>query len=850
MKYVFVSRSAREPRVHGALHLLFLALGSTLALLAFAAPLEGGIQDEQEEDPEVLFETRLRMSLVRHKYFKHVDIERVDEGPYIFLVQKPAKADADYARTKAESYASLYAPVQAAFEERFVRPFDLVHRRQRYVIAILATTGDFDNYARAVNATWHYRSRVFYDRRLGAAIVHESPISPRDRAEEVHSARHALVHAMQAAIAETNGDLSSWAFEAMAHDLASRGRMDWDRERTQKQELRRLLLDGGKDELQRTHLLALGEFLNINHPGRLAAYLKKTAGIEFAQALHSSAFWSFYRQGALLHSFFLEELDGKYGPAYKGFLAGAFEGRETPQHFLEAMGRFRPEEIDADFRTWMDQVYRATWPDDELDGGALEEEVVVVAADANAGSAETSAPPKLNLAQVPSDAHLGWALACMRRGAAGEALEHLDRAEARATVDHQRERIARARARVDAWIDARRFHLEVLAARGSSIYLPLDGKKRKVSLREVGEMEIVVDGPRSPGVRIDVDTLDPKDLARRMKNTLPDELQWVRAYVGFLDRDPKWPSAARGAHELEGLKKDEASLEEILAAGDVAEQLFSLARMQTPRNVGEGEANLAAITAIRREHGERPMVSVNDAALDALARRQAGALFEKFDPWSHLRGRVQSPGGNRVRIIWEFEDASELEDFHRQQDYLKEQHKHLGGDTSGEGFRVEGGELLGDGEDCLYLPIDLAAPLDVRYELTLGSRGNPPENEDKIGVGVCDDRAGRFAWLLDCYFLELYTGTGLRKSYYSSIYYPGVAYNVRLSHDGTHLRHFLEDDELGAVAADRSEGALFLWIHSSSLMRIARLEVEGELTGDPLAGFRRHWVERRVAATR
>ncbi len=827
-------------------------LAVALLYLAFALGVRATQADSQQDESELdfleRFEKRLSHYLTRHKYFKHIDYERVDEGDFIFLIQRPPKSDADYVRNKTASYVALFEPLRAAFEERYVRPFGLSRPlHERYVIASLATTGDFENYARITSSGWHHRAHVFYDRNLCAAIIHESPISPRDRADELHSARHALVHAMQGAYARPGADLTSWPYEAMADHLACQGRMEWDRTRNQKEDIRRLLLDGAKEELRRSHLLDLGEFLQIRHPRGLASYLKKAADLDFTQSQHASAWWSYYRQAACLHSFLLEEADAKYATRYEGFLAGVFEGRESLQDFRDSFGSFDVAEIDRDYRNWMGALYRATWPEEELDHRSIEDEAVTPLALELEANAE--AVPLLNLREIPADGHLGRALVSMRAGKTGEALEHLERADRKAVGANQKGRIERARSRVEAWIDARSSHFESLLETGTPIYLPVNGKKRKVKLQEVKDGEIVVTIPNRSDVRIDVEALKPKDLARRMKSTLPPELQWVRAYVGFLEREPRWAGLARGTVQLAALKEDEGPLEEVLLTGEVAEQLCALASLAEARKPNEGEANLEAIARLRREHGSRPMIQMNEGALDALARGQAEKVFDLSDPWSLLKCRVKSAGRDRVLLSWEFEDEDELEDL-LPITYLTEQRKRLGGSKKGEGFYISAGALEGTGEDCRLLPVDLAAPLEVRYELSMGTQTQVGGDHDHVAIGICDDRQGRFTWLLGYFFLELYTQGELRTDYHEASFFGGVAYDMRLSHDGSHVRSFWEGKETGSVKADRDVGSIFLWLHSQAPIRIGRLEIEGRMTEDPFVRFRDFWVERKLEALR
>jgi hypothetical protein len=802
--------------------------------------------EELQSDPEKMFDFRLLKELSRHKYFKLIAYETIREGPFVFLVQSPAKPEPGYARNKAAEYTSLFEPIRAAFEERYVIPFELERRGpERFVVAVLATTGDFQNYARTIGASWHYRDHVFQDPALGASIIHESPISPRDRADELGSARHAFIHALQAAYLENAVNLSSWVFESMAGHMGGLGRMEWDRERIEKGEIRTLLSDGATEKLRRTHLLELAELLRISHPKTLATYFAKSADFNLTNADHASAWWSFYRQAGLLHRFLFEEREGRYAPRYETFLSGAFEGRARLEDFVKAMEGIDLVEIDRDFRNWLVEEYREAWPEEKLSSKALDDEPAGVALN-GPGADATRGAVVLNLAEIPVDGHLGSALHHLRAGRTSEARLRLELAEQKAFAAHQKERIRRANDRIDAWERARREYFLRLVQKGGSFYHPIDGKNRKVAVREVGQEEIVVEASRNTELRIRLDDLEPLDLIRRMKGNLPAEMQWVRAYVLLLHGDARWRALARGGGAAEqALIADAGSMEEVLFTGHVADLLVSFAELPAPRTPNEGEGRLEAIGRLLQEHGARPMIQANETTLISIARRQAQELFELRDPWTLLGCRVQSVGDERVRLVWDFESEDELRDF-QSVAYLDQERKRFGGKKEGPGFQVRSGELVGEGEDCLLLPVELAAPLEVHYTLTFGSNSVPAADDDQLGVAICDDRKGHYAWLLGFFFFELFLPEDHRTAYHSGSYYGGVAYDMRLVHDGKTISSFWEETAIGTLEADRREGSMFLWVHTETPLRIGRLEVEGKLAADPFRGFRAYWVEEQL----
>ena len=766
----------------------------------------------------------------------------LEEEGFEFFLQLAGDAPPEEARRRAGSLAALFEPVRVTFEDRIARTLGLrAAPGARPRIAVLTRPEDFERYVRVTGAEGHYGARAFHDGALRAAVILDDSDGTRDRQGEARSARHALVHAMQALYAPPESELTSWAFEAMAVALASPEGMDWDRERSLKLEIRTLLREGAEESRRRSHLLDLRELVGLRHPAALAGALEEALGFELSEPERTSAYWSFHRQGRLLHEFLLHELDGRYALGHERFLAGVFAGRESLEEFLACFEGIAPEEIDRDFQNWMRDIHRATWPEEEVDHRDTSDGPSLLLP---SGDAVEVGPPGVDLARIPADAHLGRALVCMREGKAVEALSHLDTARRVAEAQHRRARIARARRRVEAWLAARRSHFETLAATGAPVYLPIGGRKRRTRVREATASELVV--VMGSEVRtVALEGIDPRELAKRMKATLPDELAWIPSYVSLLHGEPGWKGSGGSGPQLDALQADAPGCAELLLAGEAATSLVRAAAMEAPRNVSEAEANLAAISALLHDHGERPMVRENAPALERVARAQAEALFELSDPWELLHGRVQGAGNDRVRLTWEFETEEELLDFERV-DHLPDQRERLGTDKAGEGFRIAAGNLEGRGEDSLLLPIELRAPIRVRYELSIGSQGEAIESDDYLAVGICDDRSGGFAWMLGFFFLELHGGGELRKAYLSSSYFSGTSYAMELAHDGAELRASWEGQEVGPLPADRDRGGLFLWLHANAVARVARLEVEGRLPDDPFERFRERWIARRL----
>ncbi len=808
-------------------------------------------------------------ALGQHPYFSRISYELSDTHPFLFVVQAPAKGDPGYTARMATSYTLFLDPVLEAFERLVAAPLALEQKEKHplFVVAILASEGDFQNYMKSTQAYWHFSAAAAYDGKLQAAVVHESPFQPgRSQEERASSARHGLVHVLeQAYFGKNKAPVRGWLFEGLAHFLSRVG-PDGAAPDLDVHALKQLIADAAEQD-RRALLRPLPEMFTVNEPDRLHSFLRVNAGLDLQGDAYSRAWWSFYRQGALLVYYLHEAEAGSRRPLLHALLGAEFRGEPAGSVLQSGLAETRPESFDESFLRWAIQEHRSAWPSIPVDVAALLRAGKPAAAPGGPQVAETATNPAATpVAPVPPtpaeelasariavtmlDAspaeRFALALQDVRNGRASAGLAALEELAARDLDPALRARLERERGRIEAWIIARDGFLARLIADEQPLQFQHGGKRMKagITLLEAG---IIVFEPGRAGVeQLAVEALDPLQLAQQMDSAREG---WARFYPYVLGGDERWKRLMKDeGPEASALREDaEGDYRAWLRSGELASRLESMGVSPEARSPHEVRQQLDELRAMQADFAGLELAERKRPALLRLAQQLFGVLFDLESPWEHLQGRAEPLDGGRVRLTYEFQDPAELEDFEAVS-YLKGYRKSpdLTG-THPDALRVEDGELRGSGAACLRTLFEVGVPLSVRYELAF-EEAQPAQKVGWLNVGVCDDGQEHFAWGLNFSHLQVWDPREQAVAHSEKVFVLATIYSMELRHDGSRVTLSCDGEQQQELPCTRPGGAVFLWLHSEIPARVLGLVIEGDLRDSSFTRLREHWIEREAAA--
>jgi len=302
-----------KPRAGG------LLLGAALGLASIA----------RAQDPPPADLTR---ALASHAYLSKLELQAVEgPAPYLFLFQRVAGSPP----TRIPNIVNQLAPALDAtlevFEQRIAKPNELAPRpgHERFVVVVLASRSDLENYQRVVHAPWHMNVWALHDRALNACVVYEDAFAPeRASSERARAARHVLLHACQQAwfAGQGGAPLESWLFEGMADALASTG-ADPSVVRPDPGAMRMLVQDAQDEHRSFANLRTLDELLTLGEASRLASFYRERTPKELEPLDTRDSWWGFYRQASSLFAYFWSDQEARHRPALVAFVGDALRGQ-------------------------------------------------------------------------------------------------------------------------------------------------------------------------------------------------------------------------------------------------------------------------------------------------------------------------------------------------------------------------------------------------------------------------------------------------------------------------------------------------------------------------------------------
>jgi len=807
--------------------------------------------------------------LLRQPYFARTRLEHVDgPAPYLFFVQ-PAATGHREAEIVAR-HVALLEPLRERFVREIATPLGLTQRADTpaLVVIVLASQAAFEDCYRATAGAWHFDAQATFDRDLGAAIVYDDPAAARTPAEVEHSARHVLVHSLQAAYGPGPVAVRSWVFEGMADCLARAPSGDAF---PAPERLAEFVQDAASPATRWAHLRSLEEMCAVDEPLELARFFqKRTRDSSLLPGADRDPWTAFYRQATLYYAFLQQAEPWRSG--LLRFDARALAGTRGADVLAASLAPKGLAEVEQDFAAWVLREYQRAFPGEkvkpELVLGALRRDDLATrepepepaptpGAPAPAPHATSPEPeaaeapealPALSLADATEEERLAWALTEIGAGRIRAGRERL--AELHATALGPRaEREDHRAAEFEAARDA--FLARVVREQG---LLELDLGTRvtakKFGVRAFSEGLVELDDKKGGLRRVPVEALDPLALARQMGGGTGEE-ERVRFYLYVLRGDERWkkllkPDGGAATALLDDARNDYPAR---LHVGEMLATLQALAQERAPRTPKELDQRLERFRALLKDGADTALVARKRDALRAHVRALLEQKFELLGPSTFVHGKFEALGGTKVRITYPFDDPHELEDF-GVDPYPLLAGRGLRAETSDDQpFHLEKGKLCALGTASLRSLYELAAPLTVRYDLEFEETQKEEPVAFYLALGICDDGQEHFIWAVNLNSLQrIDPGDAASTPDRDSTLFLSKSYPLELRHDGEHVTMLSEGTEQGTLeTGTRNSGAVFLRASTDLPLRVQKLVIEGNLSADSFKRLRRVWAERQMA---
>lgn len=824
----------------------------------------------------------LERRLKQHDFFSKIECTRLDDvDGFVVYVQAPKKADPAYAKRVAREQVARILPLRGHFQKTYVEPGGLTRRDDcgAEVLFVLASLGDLKTYARLSFAGEHYRSESYYDPKLRAAVLFEEPFeSSITEADKTRAARHAYAHLLLHAY-ETGTSApvqQDWLHEGLASylaELAAGPDGKLSAPEMPVETLRRLLAATQSPETVLSHFRRISDLLvmpTYQHIDSRAELEGSKAGIPSHRIDYGEIRVCYWRESLLLVDFLQR---GERAAAFQRYLAAELAGSGGAAGFHRAFPGRDPSEIERAFLDFLFGEHRRLLPSVALNGAAIEAilqrdaallgpaEVAEGAGDAaqpSAGSARIvdAAPADLAPNHLAPEAALALALDLARRGRSGGAEEGLSALLAAGSLEPEMAaRIERERDRLAAWNRLRAAWFAGLSASGKTYKVEFEDKAVRVKVKGVEGAKVLLEENRAGRTELDLEALDPAELAQEMgreAEALPDG--WARAVPLALTGDAH--KVARGLDAADPAQEAfatdiEADYEALLARGQPLGELLLFSREPEPKDPASAQALVDRLGAVAKGRAACPEIEPLLPLLRGCARKLFGVVFEQKGITQLAHGRWETLPDKRVRLSYAFDDAAELQDFQRADDYLSERRPTFG-ELHGtvDKLELKNSGLAGLGRSVLVHDLGFAAPLTVRYTLTFDKAEKGTKAEIwYCNVGICDDGHGHYAAALNHVHLEVIE-PGEPKTAYDEVGKPiafGKSYVIELAHDGKSVKQSLDGAVQHELETDLKTGRVFLLFHTDRVINIKDLVIEGTLDERYVALARQRWCDERIA---
>jgi hypothetical protein len=820
-----------------------------------------------EADPRERWIWQLGKRLARNSGFAKLGCQVLRPAPGVLLVlQPPEKQDPGYEKRIREFYLPFVERMEANFVELVAKPAGLERRKDQPLtaFAVLATRGDYENLLPLVRDPGDDAGRTAYDYQLQLALTCEDQDDPKQPAVARRaSLLYQLAKELQQAYLATNGNRpgSIWLYQGLAFLLAAHDGPDpesLDKHALRPELLEQLVALLGNAAERDVLLFSLDELVALRSAQDYRTAVEERARKLQAETPGAQALArAFVAQCDLWAHFLVDGGKGSYRKPYTEFQKLAFRGKGDVQDLRQAFAAFDPRLLSRDFLRWVCEQYEDLHAGTSVERAPIESVFPVLGGVPAASEPATLAPHSFAPAMLAPDADdaEAWsahALLEAREGGLESGLEQLRALAAQAIEAPWPERLQHDIARVEELRKLRDAYLAYLQASGAVLLLKYKGHDLPAIVEAIEGERVRLRGNEMGVPWVPLREIDPLLVARSAtKPEMLGEAQpWARAFACILGGDARWERLLKddqpGARELRADAKE--YLERMRTAG-VARGLLELSKLPLPRTSKEADACLERIRALLGAGSGSGLLVRRLDALRQLARACLAARSSESGLGGLLHGKWTPLEGERGKLVYEFDDPAEAQDWIKLPGYRKSERDSMGSigiDENASNFSVSEGALRGSGSAAYRLAVGFSGPVTLRYSfryLQVKTKYNQPY----------------FAWLL--------CDDGQESAYRSppsgEIYVEDHAHydvrgmqlpdrpafdwkkdwNIEFSFDGKNLSSKLQDKTRATLpAAQLASGGITLIAHSQLAIVFQRVEIEGRIDPASLESLRGTWA--------
>lgn len=849
-----------------------------------------------QADPLGVYLFHLRRRLEAQPYFSRIAFtEERGPDPFVFIVQKPAKEDAGYAARVAGFYAPWLAKIEQLFEDAYVKPLDLKRRADApgCAIAILATPGDFTNYAPTIGQQLAAYGPAIYDAGLELVVGFEDPFSPgmsppQQRYPILRKFVRALEHAWFTGQGETLG--SMWLNEGLAGYLAYHESLlasALDERRIDKDTLGWIVRVFQQKSRQDVLLYPV---LDLVQPGKLDEVFQmvkvRSTSLHLAPPAWQDSLRAFYAQAVLWMHFLHAGQAGKYQDELSKYVRAELSGKGGAEAFRTCFDGTDPAILDREFFEWVLQEHERSFGGAKVDRSLLEglfedrvdaRGAAATPTDGKAAAGTTAtdgrvapgtvppaAPAKYPASSLVIDAKdieslHGLALVRAMRGDLDGARQALETLLAQKPAAPEDARIAREIVRIQELAKLRTGFFESLKSSGAKWSSEHQGTKLIATVQKIEDGYVTLGDNKAGVSKIPLASIDPLEIAKQADK--PEEqggaAAWARWYPYILAGDYKSDRLAKDASsEARDLREDAKSwYPALVRTGQAAQELSALAQSAEPKAKGEAEALCTRIQGLLGTYGDLALVAGKVDELRQLASFCVDRTFSDASIAELMHGAVTLLGEGRVKILYTFKKPEEAEDFKKRVGYLADWIKPANYTDRSEKdsiWTVADGALTGRGAASYGLDLGLAAPMSLRCDYKFIPQMAGKIRSVEMLAGVCDDHKGSF---ISCSHSGRLDVQDRVEGYVqqsplvkSQVVQLEQVYHMEIDHDGTQVTTFMDAEKKNQLpCGPRTSGGVFLLMRAEGGIAITRLEIEGRIDPSSTKPLKTSWVAKKLA---
>ena len=837
----------------------------------------------------------VRDRLGKSDYFSKITWTEDRSVPgFAILVQDPAKPSPDYAANIVAKHGPWLRKLDQVFTEQYVKPLALErrHGRAAWVLAILASEGDYRNFDHVHHGISVYGAYADYAPKLGIAVGYEDPF---DRHPSIIDEHYSILSAVAREMMESyeksaKGKASSlWIDQGLPCFLAYHegAAPDSVAEPSIRAATLWAVLQLAKDAKKGPLLLhpieELVGFVTWEELEKTAARIAKAASAQPPAAIDVGS--TFCYETDLWMHFLHRGMEGKLRKPLQDYLLQIYSGESGPKAFRDAFAGTDPAAIDRAFLGWLAEEGARATPPLKVESSAIADlferraamlarskdaELPAVAAP-DAPAARSPAPTAKSLPAPPfspavlavSDLDVvgrhGLALAKARAGDLATAAAGLEALSKSSLDADEAGRVSRDLARIRELERLREAFLESLRATGVKWSTEIQGKKIVAAVARVEDGVVYFAENRQKLDKAPLSTIDPLEIARQAvkKEQQGSAAPWARTFAYVLAEDARSEAMLKDpSEEVRALREDARTwLPGHLRAGRAASAMEDLSKSALPKGEKEGDALCARIRDVVKNFADVRCVQSKMAELRILAQSAVEASLSESDPAHLLHGKYAALGNGRAKLAYEFENAAEAQDLERDVGYMKGWHEVQKKKVASEdqsAWTIEKGRFVGKGSACYRLPIRFSPPMVVRYELRVLEVKGVSQHGILWAVGLCDDRKENS--ILAVSFGDLHVRDDAHdvdetaKSQDGYSYEYDKPYEIEAAYDGARASIRLDGETKNEIECSTLAGGdVLLWFHAPIPIAIERIEVEGAVDPASFGSVRAASVRRKLA---